>query len=413
MIKNFLTSPFIVLALLFVSIPIRAVEVGPLPAFQLTGQNIYRSSDNLLLADVTAQQQVRLWSVRQRRQVATLDVGPAVPSSYIVNNKLNCVAFALGGRVVATSTGAESTVDGNREDISLYPEPVRSSGKIQLWDVQSGRLLRTMRHFAPKKANEFYFMDFSLDGKLLAALSIGLEGPTVQLWDVQTGKFLREFNYGSYGLSRLDFSADRTLLVGSGGFTLPRIWNVRTGKLRTVLQGKSSKNKSVSEIPSNIVFKVNRDFLYGDFLDYSIYRTYSWGVWNSKNGKLLRTIDLGPEAVLCADGKTIVNRRGNSLQFHDAWTGNLKSSVDISAHLSQAQKGDVRLTPSSDASYVLVDWLVDTNAFVVDVKSGTIFSTQIPDWPGTLAYWAQQTLVIVDDWQGNASPRYVKAWQFR
>jgi len=86
---------------------------------------------------------------------------------------------------------------------------------IQLWEVQSGRLLRTIK--TTYEADEPISLALSPDGHTLA-VGIGSFGPTsgsVALWDVQSGQLLRSIDQWNVA-SFLAFSSDgRTLVVAS------------------------------------------------------------------------------------------------------------------------------------------------------------------------------------------------------
>src|SRR2546429_3629670 len=69
-------------------------------------------------------------------------------------------------------------------------------GIIKLWDVQSGKELRTLlgrsglfgaEWFSPSH----YLLSFSQDGKTLASIS---GGGTIKIWDVESGKALETFS---------------------------------------------------------------------------------------------------------------------------------------------------------------------------------------------------------------------------
>ncbi|MFL5342242.1 MAG: WD40 repeat domain-containing protein, partial [Gemmataceae bacterium] len=102
------------------------------------------------------------------------------------------------------------------------------TGPVKLWDVNSGKLLRTLQMTAGKFSAPFP-VDFSPDNKHLAA--IDGDGKVV-IWDWTAGTKVREFP-GPDSPACVTYSADGSLLaVGSmekSASTL-RVWNVTTGK---------------------------------------------------------------------------------------------------------------------------------------------------------------------------------------
>src|SRR5262245_9150053 len=94
----------------------------------------------------------------------------------------------------------------------------------KLWDVVTGRLLRTFTgHSLPVSA-----LSFSPDGS--RALS-GSFDSTVKLWDAATGQLLHSFEGHTDIVNSVAFSPDgNTVLSGSNDRTA-KLWDVKSGKL--------------------------------------------------------------------------------------------------------------------------------------------------------------------------------------
>jgi FOG: WD40 repeat len=103
--------------------------------------------------------------------------------------------------------------------------------KVRLWEVASGKLLRT---FATKGASGTQQVNFSPDGQRLVAAA----GKTLYLWEVESARSLLTYvgpTQNSFGI----FSPDGTLLVSvhydqkadiwAAGHDI-RGWDARTGK---------------------------------------------------------------------------------------------------------------------------------------------------------------------------------------
>ena len=91
-----------------------------------------------------------------------------------------------------------------------------------LWDVSTGRLLRTLTG---------EHASFSPNGKMIVASSGDWKDLTVRLWDVSTGRSLRTLA-GKYA----SFNPDgRTLASVRSGDSI-RLWDVSTGRLLHTLR---------------------------------------------------------------------------------------------------------------------------------------------------------------------------------
>jgi WD40 repeat protein len=103
----------------------------------------------------------------------------------------------------------------------------------RLWDLQTGRLLRTFSgHQAPVLTGVMY-----ADGKLLATVS---QDSTGRIWDVESGKQIAVLAHDGSAIS-LAISSDERLLATSGADGCVRIWESRTGNLLCLLQAGASR----------------------------------------------------------------------------------------------------------------------------------------------------------------------------
>lgn len=110
-------------------------------------------------------------------------------------------------------------------------------GKIKIWEVATGTVLRTLTgHTRPVKA-----VAFTPDGKLLASVS---NDGTVRLWDVAKGTQQRSFIHREPGdiddsvYSVLFIERGKVVIAGNGDGTIS-YWGVDSGKEVRVLRGHS------------------------------------------------------------------------------------------------------------------------------------------------------------------------------
>src|SRR5262249_7173889 len=104
----------------------------------------------------------------------------------------------------------------------------------ELWDVATGKLLRTYKQFPPRRAGELPLVApfaLSTDGRLVAFGS--LDEPGLTVLDVATGKEMHRFK----GLAdteavnvSMGFSTDGSLLALGGIPGVIHVWEILTGK---------------------------------------------------------------------------------------------------------------------------------------------------------------------------------------
>ena len=211
------------------------------------------SPDGKVVAGGSDDQTIRLWDVQTGALRRTL----TGHSRGVV-----CVAFSPGGKTLA-SGGWDNTV--------------------RLWNVQTGSFTRTLTWH---KNNRVTSVAFSPDGKTLA---IGWEEWTenvfgvlhltsgkVELWDTQTGILKRTLTGHSDSVLSVAFSPDgRTLASGSADRTA-KLWNVETGELEQTLKGYRSSVDAVAFSPDSRIVATD---------DVEMVK-----LWDAQTGELKRTL---------------------------------------------------------------------------------------------------------------------------
>jgi WD40 repeat protein len=212
---------------------------------------------------------LKLWDLATGNEIRTFERGSAPQTKGL---KVHALAFSPDGSTV---------LSGSSESWDCFPECAPPNETLELWDVETGKILRTFvgelgrvdeLAFAPDGRsalsaeywgasvklwdvatgkeirtfetsyseprccpNRVNSVAFSPDGR--SALS-GLDGGTVELWDLTTGKDIRTFLGQSEPVLSVAFSPDgRTALSGSRDHTLT-LWDVASGQLRCVLSGR-------------------------------------------------------------------------------------------------------------------------------------------------------------------------------
>jgi WD40 repeat protein len=126
------------------------------------------------------------------------------------HQSVRAVAFSPDGKLVATGGG----------------------GTLKLWEVASGRELRTLSHATWAEA-----VAFSPDGKLVA--TAGWD-KTAKLWEVASGRELRTLTGHTSRVNAVAFSPDGKVVATASGDRTAKLWEVASGReLRTLAHATS------------------------------------------------------------------------------------------------------------------------------------------------------------------------------
>ena len=116
------------------------------------------------------------------------------------------------------------------------------SGEIQVWDVESGEMIRNPMY---DHENEVICVSFSMDGKRVVS-----EGSdeSVRVWDVESGEMIGNAMYGHEGWVRsVSFSMDGKRVVSGGDEDSVRVWDVESGEMiGNAIYGEGGRVRSVS-----------------------------------------------------------------------------------------------------------------------------------------------------------------------
>ncbi len=165
-----------------------------------------------------------------------------------------------------------------------------SVGTVQLWNPDTGENIRTLK--GEESWNGLQCIQFSPDGKTLAT---GWLDSEIRLWDVNTGTIKHTLTDHEEMVSTLTFTPDgKTLVSGSRDKTI-RLWDVNTGNLTNTLVGHFDVILDVAVSPHNNILIACDGH-------------YEIRLWNLNTGEMINRINehfqIPRSVIFSADGNT-------------------------------------------------------------------------------------------------------------
>jgi len=241
--------------------------------------------------------------------LAAIASEPKLESKIVVNEEVRFTAISPDGKIAGVMKGNKigiwSIADAHQiQMIEFGAEPLVSldflddgshllagllNGKIQLHEVATGKVLRSLDNGAPP-----FVVGVSKDGKLLAAAGADRE---VHLWDLATGKLEHRLALELGGAMDLAFSPDGRMLAGSSEDTNIYVWDTKSGAVKNVV-------RELSLSTFGLAFAPDGKWLFAGGGDYAIH------IIDAGSGKVARSFPAQKMPVIAVamapDGKSIV-----------------------------------------------------------------------------------------------------------
>jgi WD40 repeat protein len=253
------------------------------------------------------------------------------------------VAFAPDDKMVLSGGGSN--------DSTLLSGGGSNDSTLKLWDVETGKLLRTLSGHSLGVNS----VAFAPDGKTVLS---GSEDKTLRLWNVQTGEVVQIFSGHDEAVLGGAFAPNgQTVLSGSRDKTL-RLWNVQTGEVVQIFSGHD-------EAVLGVAFAPNGQTVLSGSADKTL------RLWEVQTGKVVQTFsghDAGVLGVAFApNGQTVLSgSRDKTLRLWNVQTGEVvqifSGHNDAVRGVAFAPNGQTVLSGSADKTLRL--WDVKTEQVV-------------------------------------------------
>ncbi len=165
------------------------------------------SADGSRIASVSNDETAKIWSVAGGKELQNLTD---------FSGSSNAVVFSPDGSLIASTGGTA----------------------IVLWDASSGEKLKALIHDEKPTASVrgVYSVSFSLDGSKLVSAS---SDHTIKIWDVLSGKELRTLRGHSDSVRSVTFSPDGVSIASAGDDRTVRLWDATNGQELKLFKGHS------------------------------------------------------------------------------------------------------------------------------------------------------------------------------
>jgi WD40 repeat protein len=294
----------------------------------------------------------RVWSVAFNPQGTTVASG-----SHDYTVRLWNVENGTCQKILQGHTGAVSSVAFSPQGNTLISGSEDQT--IRLWNPDKG----TCKQIFKGHTGGISCVAFSPQGDMLAT---GSSDQTVRCWEVKTGQLLTTFTGHTSLIWSVAFSPQGNTLASGGEDHTVRCWDVQTGKLLTTLHGHSNRVWSVAFHPSG-------KFLASGSKDQTV------KLWNINDGSCLAT-----------------------LQGYTNWVGLIAFSPD----------GEILASAHEDHTLRL--WNVDNGACVQTLQGHTHQVWSVAFHPqgkmlasgsedGTVRCWDVQTGKAIRTFKGHSS----------
>jgi tetratricopeptide (TPR) repeat protein len=281
-----------------------------------------------------------------------------------------------------------------------------SEGAIKLWNAQTGAGLRTLADQpAPTLENPgVQSLTFSADGKILAAARVlrpdaetdpdAVSKSEIAVWDVASGKLLKTLGEVDIEIKAIALSPDSRLLASGGSSSVVTLWDIATGAESRTFSGRSG-------VVDYVLFTPDGTQVASGSWNEAIDLWQVTGITRSKQIDIIPEITSTPKvaaifspfakravSVPVGDSETIVVRESPSMKTlrEFKWKQSVVSSIALSSSgktlAAGNLDGEVRLWDIDSGK----ELLIFKKEFSTDVPASNAPAGDVGN-PGEAAFW--------------------------
>ncbi len=228
------------------------------------------SPDGETLASGGGSSTINLWKVKTGEQIKALEskIGDVYSIAFSPDNEslaytgnasrtVRLVNFRSGQEIRSFSPSGDQDVRNNSVVFSPDGEILAfgsSDKKIELWNVKSGKWLRTLTGHTEAVES----IAFSKDGKTLIS---GSYDKTIKLWNVDSGREIKSIASHAKSVSSVAFSTNGKFFASGSNDATIKLWDMRNNELLATLislerdewvlatpEGRFDTNKSLDRV---------------------------------------------------------------------------------------------------------------------------------------------------------------------
>lgn len=244
-----------------------------------TGIWIYRSSD------------LRPYTFIDTEQIVSIDFSPddknLAAGGAIYTDKIEVWDTETGALLRTIETSAKAGVSFSPDGTKIISS---DEWKTKLWDAENGQLIRTIK----ENNSSINVAAFSTDGSEIAT---AFRNKVIKIWKTDNGELVRSLAVSEYDVDNLAFSPDGKFIAGSSWAGRLYVWDANTGGLLITINNGDRINSLAFSPDSRSIATGSED--------------NTVKLWAVNNGKLLQSITEHENWVrtvaISPDGNTIAS----------------------------------------------------------------------------------------------------------